>query len=107
MKKPLGLADTLELLRDELATAQHLGQNHQFRFEVTEAEIELLVELNSERSVTGKGSLSVVSIGADGRSSRADTHRLRLLLKITDAATGGRNLEVRRNDNKPWRTDEA
>lgn len=98
----VGLAKALRLLREELAKAQDEGQGHQFRFEITGAEVEFLVEVDSEAGVDGKASFGVVSVGASGKASRADTHRLRLTLDIKDAATGGRNLEVRRDESGGW-----
>src|SRR6266536_3830422 len=96
----VGLAKALEVLREELAEAQDAGQGQQLRFEIDEAEIEFLVEVAAEGGPEAKVTLGVVSLGASGKVSRADTHRLRLNVK--DAATGGRNLEVRRGETRPW-----
>lgn len=94
----VGLADALAMLRKELAQAQDEGDGHQFRFEITEAEAEFLIEIDAEAG----GSIGVVSLKADGKVSRADTHRLMLKLRITDEAAGGRNLEVRRDQADSW-----
>jgi hypothetical protein len=98
----VGLAKALRLLREELATAQEEGQDHQFRFEITGADVEFLVEIDSEGGLEGKAGFGVVSVGAGSKVSRADTHRLRLKLNVKDAATGGRNLEVRRDEARSW-----
>jgi hypothetical protein len=98
----IGLAEAIALLRDELAQAQDAGQGHQFRFEIAEAEVEFLVEVGSEGGVDGKVAFGVLSVGGQGKASHADSHRLRLKLKIKDAATGGRTLEVGRDEVGKW-----
>ena len=102
MMKRIGLAKAIELLRDELAEAQDAGQGHQFKFEISEVEVELLVELQSEGGAGVEAGFGVVSAGIDGKVSRGDTHRLLLKLKVKDAATGGRNLEVGRDEARDW-----
>ena len=97
----VGLAKALAGLRRELATAQDAGQGHQFRFEITEAEVEFLVEVDAEGSVDAGVAIGVLTLKAGGTVSRAGTHRLRLKLNIKDAATG-RNLEVRRDETRSW-----
>lgn len=98
----VGLAKALRMLREELAAAQEEGQDHQFRFEITGAEVEFLLEFDTEGGLEGKAGFGVVSVGAGGKASRADTHRLLLKLNIRDAATGGRNLEVHRDEAVGW-----
>lgn len=98
----VGLAKALEVLRQELAEAQDAGQGQQLRFEIAGAEIEFLVEIVAEGGPEAKVTLGVVSFGASGKVSRADTHRLKLMLNVKDAAVGGRNLEVRRDETRPW-----
>ena len=98
----IGLAKALAMLRGELAQAQDEGEGHQFRFEITEAEAEFLVEIDAEGGVEAGGSIGVVTLKADGKMSRTDTHRLTLKLRIKDAATGDRNLEVHRDQARSW-----
>jgi hypothetical protein len=98
----IGLAKVLAMLRRELAQAQDEGAGHQFRFEITEAEAELLVEIDAEGGAEAGGSIGVVTLKAGGQVSRADTHRLTLKLQVKDEATGGRNLEVRRDQSRDW-----
>jgi len=98
----IGLAKALAMLRSELAQAQDEGGGHQFRFEIAEAEAEFLIEIDAEGGAEADGNIGVVALKAGGKVSRADTHRLLLKLRITDAATGGRNLEVRRNQAEAW-----
>jgi hypothetical protein len=98
----IGLAKALAALRDELAAAQDAGQGHQFRFEITEAEVEFLVEVDAEAGAEAGVAIGVITLKAGGKVSGADTHRLRLKLNIKDAATGGRNLEVHREESGSW-----
>jgi hypothetical protein len=98
----IGLAKALAMLRNELAQAQDEGQGHQFRFEITEAEAEFLIEIDTEGGAEAGGSIGVVTLKAGGKVSRASTHRLKLNLRIKDAATGGRNLEVHRDQVGSW-----
>jgi len=93
------------LLRDELAAAQDAGRNHQFKFEINEAEIELLVELDVEGEGEIKATFGVVTVGAGGRVSRGNTPRLLLKLKVKDEAVGRRNLEISRNVTRTWDTE--
>jgi hypothetical protein len=96
------LAKALAMLRKELAQAQDEGDGHQFRFEITEAEAEFLVQIDAEGGTEAGGSIGVVTLKAGGKVSRADTHRVTLKMHIKDAATGGRNLEVHDNDHRSW-----
>ncbi|HUN35271.1 MAG TPA: trypco2 family protein [Trebonia sp.] len=100
--KRIGVAAALSSLRDELGEAQDEGREHQFRFEIIEAEVEFLLEVAAEGDSEAKADIWVASVGASGKVSRSDTHRLRLKLAIADSATGGRNLEVGRRDTRPW-----
>lgn len=97
----VGLAKALAGLRKELAEAQDAGQGHQFRFEITEAEVEFLVEVDAGASVDAGVAIGVLTLKAGATVLRADAHRLRLKLNINDAATG-RNLEVRRDETRSW-----
>ena len=98
----IGLAQALTMLREELARAQDEGAGHQFQFEITEAEVEFLVEIDAEGGGEAGGNIGVVALKAGGKVSRADTHRLRLKLLVKDKATGGRNLEVNRGGPGSW-----
>jgi hypothetical protein len=98
----IGLAKALRLLREELAAAQDEEQDHQFRFEITGADVDFLVEIDSEGGLESKAAFGVVAIGAGSKVLRADTHRLRSKLNIKDAAAGGRNWKVRRGEARSW-----
>jgi hypothetical protein len=98
----IGLAQALEALRQELSAAQDDGAGHQFRFEIIEAEVELLVEVDAAGGGEAGANIGVLAVKAGGQRSRAETHRLKLKLHIKDAATGGRNLEVKRDQQRSW-----
>jgi Trypsin-co-occurring domain 2 len=98
----VGLAKALAALREELAEAQDAGAGHQFRFEITEAEVEFLVEVDAGGSAEAKATFGVVTVKAGGTISHAGSHRLRLKLSVKDAATGHRNLEVGRSPARAW-----
>ena len=96
------LSAVLGQLREELDKAQKAGEGHQFRFEILEAEVELLMEVDAEGGVKGGVAIGVATFGAGGKVSRADTHRLLLKLHVKDAAAGGRNLEVGSDKSGSW-----
>jgi len=100
--RTIRLASALAMLRRELAQAQDEGEGHQFRFEITEAEVEFLIEIDAEGATEAGGSIGVVALKVGGKVSRADSNRLTLKLNIKDAATGGRNLEVGRDQARNW-----
>jgi hypothetical protein len=97
----VGLAKVLAGLRQELAAAQDAGEGHQFRFEITEADVEFLVEVDTEAGADAGVAIGVLTLKAGATVSRVGAHRLRLKLNIKDAATG-RNLEVRRDETHSW-----
>ncbi|MFB8025588.1 trypco2 family protein [Streptomyces sp. NPDC056465] len=97
-----GLAQAIEELRRELGTAQDAGANQQLRFEIEEAQLELLLELRKDVKPGVKFAFGVVTAGVDGSVASARTHRLTLKLKVRDEALGGRNAEVNRQQSRPW-----
>ncbi|GAA1264391.1 hypothetical protein GCM10009677_15270 [Sphaerisporangium rubeum] len=104
MAARIGLAEAIEQLRTELGEAQDAGADQQLRFEVTEVEVEFLVELRKEGSA--KASFGVLAIGAEGNAegkiARGSTHRLTLRLNVMDAALGSRHLEFADEEAHPW-----
>ena len=63
----------LAMLRQELAQAQDEGEGHQFRFEITEAEVEFLVEVDAEGGAEA-GEISGWSRSGQPEKSRGPTH---------------------------------
>ncbi|MFA1549925.1 trypco2 family protein [Actinomadura chokoriensis] len=96
MKSLIGLAEAIEQLRYELGEAQDAGADQQLRFKVTEVEMELLVELRKEGGA--KASFGVLSVGAEGKISKGNAHRLKLKLEVKDEALGGSTAEVGDDD---------
>ncbi|MFF1918073.1 trypco2 family protein [Streptomyces sp. NPDC058239] len=97
-----GLARAIEALRAELGIAQDAGANQQLRFEIEEAQLELLLELRKDVKPGVKLAFGVVTAGVDGGVASTRTHRLTLKLKVRDEALGGRNAEVNRPQSRPW-----
>ncbi|MEV2236337.1 trypco2 family protein [Streptomyces phaeochromogenes] len=81
-----GLAQAIEALRVELGIAQDAGANQQLRFEIEEAQLELLLELREDVRPGVKFAFGVVTAGVDGSIASARTHRLTLKLKVRDEA---------------------
>jgi hypothetical protein len=102
MAGQVGIAQAIEQLRHELGKAQDEGADQQLRFQVAEVEVELMVELRSEAGANGKATFGVVSLGADGKLSEANFHRLKLKLNVKDEALGGRTAEVTDDDERPY-----
>ncbi|MEV6956894.1 trypco2 family protein [Streptomyces sp. NPDC051183] len=98
----IGLAEAIEELRRELGRAQDAGAGQQLRFEVAEAELELLLELRREASPEARLSFGVVSAGVAGAVATARTHRLTLRLTVRDEATGGRNAHISQDRSTSW-----
>ncbi|MCD7440999.1 hypothetical protein K4B79_22580 [Streptomyces lincolnensis] len=101
-----GLAQAIESLRAELGAAQDAGADQQLRFEVEEAQLELLLELRRDVKAGAQLKFGVVAAGVDGAVGVARTHRLTLKLKVKDEALGGRNAEVSRRQSRPWEGEE-
>lgn len=90
----VGLAEALSMLREELARAQDDGTGPQLRFEITEAEVEFLVEVDAKGDGETTGNIRVIAVEAGGKITPSNGHRLRLKLLVKEAATGDQNLEV-------------
>lgn len=86
MAASVGLADAVQALRAELATAMEESQDEALRFELGPVEMEFLLEV--QRDVGGEAGVKfwVVSLGAKGSVSRGSTHRVTLSLTPRDAA---------------------
>jgi len=86
---PLSLAEAMELVRTEIAKAQHRAEvlGEEMRFKVSGIEIEFLVQITRERGTDGKLSLGVLEVGAAGKSGRSDTHRIMFTLEPLSTTT--------------------
>lgn len=76
-----GLAETIEMLRNELAIAQDSGRGNDVRFSVGSVEVELAIEVT--RTSGGEASIKVLnllSIGGRGEHSKGETNRVKIVL---------------------------
>lgn len=98
----MGLAAAIEELREELYAAQDRGANQQFRFEIEEAQLELLLELRKDGKLGGRLRFGVADADLNRTISSARTHKLTLRLKIKDRAAGGDNPEISQEEAGSW-----
>ncbi|WP_444961984.1 trypco2 family protein [Nocardiopsis sp. M1B1] len=94
----IGLSQAIKELRDELTAAQREKKENGIGIEIVEAEVELLLEARGEGAGKAGVSFGVVSLGADGKVSRKNTHRITLKLALTDADGGNLAISSR---NRP------
>jgi len=73
--RPVGLAEAIDSLRQELTQAIEQGKDKELRFNVDQVELELGVELHRDSGVDG------VEVGAEGSRSQATAQRLKVTLK--------------------------
>lgn len=104
----IGLSQAIDELRQELAAARRKGEGHEIGIEIVEAEVELLLEAHEEGAGKAGVSFGEVSLGADGKAGRRDTHRITLKLALTGAdggnlAISSRNRPVPEGDETPDR----
>lgn len=101
-KPEMGLAAAIEELREELYAAQTTGANQQFRFEIEDAQLELLLELRKDDKIGGRLRFGVAEADLNRTTSSARTHKLTLNLKIKDQATGGNSPEISQEEAGSW-----
>jgi hypothetical protein len=84
----VGLAEAIQVLRDELAAAREAGEGEETVFAVGPIEVEFSVV--AKRTGEGKAGLTfgVVTLGMSGGTGREETHRVKVTLMPRDAATG-------------------
>lgn len=90
MPSPIGLADAIENLRQELTEATRRGQGQSLRFTVEAIELEVAVDIVREGGGEGKVSFKVlgsgVEIGGRGALSQSSAHRVKIILKPAGAS---------------------
>jgi len=100
-----GLAETIEVLREELRMAQDAGRGGDVRFSVGPVEVELAIEVVKK---AGAGAsikvLNLLSIGGQGERSNSETNRVTVVLN--PIGVNGEPFEVasaqrRRPDGRP------
>ena len=88
-----GLAETIEILRAELRTAQDAGTDSDVRFTVGPVEVELAIEVTKKAG--GEASIKVLnllSIGGQGERAKSETNRVKVTLQ--PVARNGVSFEV-------------
>ena len=98
----IGLAKALAMLRSELAQAQSKATGISSGSRSPRPRPSSSSRSTQRAARRPEAASGVVTLKAGGKVSRADTHRLILKLRITDQATGGRNLEVNRGETRNW-----
>jgi hypothetical protein len=81
------IAEAIEELRAQLTSVQKGSEDARLRFAVTEVEMEFLVQVTKGGGGNAGIRLGLVSVGADGKASKGNSHRLRLRLEVRDTAT--------------------
>jgi hypothetical protein len=84
----IGLAEAVQLLREELTTAQDNGSDQALRFDIGTIEMEF--SLVARRNGGGRAGIQfgVVTIGVDGAVSHESTHRVKVVLQPKESTTG-------------------
>lgn len=76
----LGLAETIEALREELETATAGSEDQQLRFHVGQIHVEFHVGVKREAGVSGKAKFWVIEAGADGKYAHESIQKVSLTL---------------------------
>jgi hypothetical protein len=80
----IALAQAVQDLRQELTSALEEGRGKNLRFKPGQIELELGVEVTMEAGAKGGVKFWVVELGADGKTGRVGTHKLKLSLQPVD-----------------------
>lgn len=83
------IAQAIEELRAQLTEVREGSQNARLRFAVTEVEMEFLVTVSKGGGGGAGIQIGLVHIGADGKLSKDNSHRLKLKLEVRDTANPG------------------
>jgi Trypsin-co-occurring domain 2 len=83
--QPVGLAEAIQSLREEMTRAIEQAKGQELRFNVEEVEIDLGVEVKREGSADGKISFKVfgtgIEAGGKGSQAQTSTHHMKITLK--------------------------
>ncbi len=86
-KQPIGLAEAIQNLRQEMTKAIEQGKGQELRFNVDEIELDLGIELKRDAGIEGKVSFKIfasgIEAGGRGDQSRTSTHRMKITLKAS------------------------
>jgi len=83
------ITEAIEQLRSQLTAVQEGSLGERLRFAVAEVEMEFLVEVTKAGGGSGGVRLGLVSLGADGKMSSGNSHRLKLRLHVRDTKSDG------------------
>jgi len=85
LTQPVGLAEAIDNLRQEMTRAIEQGKDKELRFNVDQVELELEVELHRDIGADGKVSFKVfnsgIELGGQGSRSQGSANRLKVTLK--------------------------
>jgi hypothetical protein len=96
----LGLAETIQALREELEGAVAQSGDEQIRFLVGPVEVEFQIAVKREGSAGGKARFWVIEAGAEGKVGRESVQRVKLTLE--PAGKDGGPVQVQRGfDERP------
>jgi len=91
--EPIGLAEAIRRVRSELLDAWKEGQNEELRFRLGEVKLDFQVQITREGKGEASIKLYVVSLGATGGVSSAQTHTVSVLL-LPQARSGEEWVDV-------------
>ncbi|WP_329222827.1 hypothetical protein OG352_36635 [Streptomyces sp. NBC_01485] len=93
----IDLVSAVQALRTQITEAAATDPGSDIRFQVGPIQLEFTVALTKDRTVQGGVKAWVVTAGAEGRWSNAQTHRVTLNLTPILASTG-ESPEIRNTD---------
>jgi hypothetical protein len=88
------IAEAIEELRAQLTAVQEGSADERLRFAVTEVEMEFLVTVTKGGGGGAGIQIGLVHVGADGKLSKDNSHRLTLKMEVRDAAAPDGRAEV-------------
>lgn len=97
----IGLVETIDALRTELAEAVAKGNNAEFQFPVAGIQLEFNVTITRDATVDGGIKLWVVSLGGGASAGNATTHKVVVNLE-PPVDQAGRSIQIHlRSAEKP------
>jgi len=91
--EPIGLAEAIRRVRGELVDAWKEGQSEELRFRLGEVKLDFQVQITREGKGEASIKLYVVSLGATGGVSSAQTHTVSVSL-LPQARSGEEWVDV-------------
>jgi hypothetical protein len=94
----IGLANAIQAVRQELATAMAAGAKEEIRFQVSSVELQFQVVVSKSADASGKVRFWVVDVGAGGTVERAATHTIQV--QLDPITSQGEEVEVRSKESQ-------